>query len=163
MFLILGIEWPFFCVTQWVHTETSYTVQAKVEIMCLCSTPLYPLVQRVVKSSWRSDHSPVSCRESGERQSGPARVHEERFRRGSLYSIRWSCALLQRHFSMVLFSSLCFEILSCWTHTWAVFQPWLWRQQAERRPLIFLPKDFFPLCRRESGSDSGIEPLWAVQ
>lgn len=43
------------------------------------------------------------------------------------------------------FPSLCFEILSCWTHTWAVFQPWLWRQQAERRPLIFLPKEFLPL------------------
>lgn len=66
--------------------------------------------------------------------------------------------------SVGCFFSFCFEILSCWTHTWAAFQPWLWRQQAERRPLIFLPKEFFPLSVDvKSGWGSGIESLWAVQ
>lgn len=71
-------------------------------------------------------------------------VHQQRFSGGSLRSLHRPCTLLQRCFTRMLFP-LCFEIPSCWTHTRAVFQPCLWRQQAERMPLIFLPKEFSSL------------------
>lgn len=70
----------------------------------------------------------------------------EGVRKGSvkaLYILSTGRVLCFQWHVFFFFLSLCFEILSCWTHTWAVFQPRLWRQQAERRPLIFLPKELF--------------------
>lgn len=89
----LWLHWPEWILWGWT----------KAQIISLHSNPPNPLMQRVVMSSWKTEKRPVSCRESEECYTGPARVHEERFSQGFLYSIHWSCTLLQRCFSRMLF------------------------------------------------------------
>lgn len=109
-------------------------------MICHCSIALHPPVQRVVKSSCLTEHIPVSCRELGKGQS-----HSAWGKVQSILAIFYPLVVYSNFQIECFFFSFCFEILSRWTHTQAVFQPWLWRQQAERRLLIFLPKDIFAL------------------
>lgn len=114
-----------------------------------CAALQYALwSRRVVKSSRLTEHDPFHAGNQWR-----SRVDQPESARGKLqpgFSIFYPsvlCSALQ--WDVVFLSSpplaLCFEILSCQTHSWAVFQPRLWRQQAERRPLIFLPKEFLAL------------------
>lgn len=124
---------------------------------------------RVVESSRLTEHGPFHAGNQWR-----SRVDQPESARGkvqpgsSIFCPSVVCSPLQ--WDVVFLSpshphlALCFEILSCRTHSWAVFQPRLWRQQAERGPLIFLPKEFWRSLRRcESGWGSGIKPLSAAR
>lgn len=72
-----------------------------------------------------------------------SRAAEESFGQASQYSTSWPSASQWNgccgfFFFLCPLVALCFEILSCWTHSWAALQPPLWRQPSEGRPLIFL-------------------------
>lgn len=116
-----------------------------------CAALQYALwSRRVVKSSRLTEHDPFHAGNQWR-----SRVDQPESARGKVqpgFSIFYPsvvCSALQWDvvflFPTTPLSLFCFEILSCRTHSWAVFQPRLWRQQAERRPLIFLPKEFLAL------------------
>lgn len=105
---------------------------------CAAVYPRVHTARQVRLANWAW---PISCRESTKGQSGPAGLQRKASVRP--LSILPAGPLLHNGMVVVFFFlsplvALCFEILSCWTHSWAALQPPLWRQPSEGRSLIFL-------------------------
>lgn len=96
-----------------VHPSVSFVAQSKVTL-----------------ANWAQlCFMPLNAQQEEEEGAGGGR-----FSCGHLFAIGLTLFLVQISFPLIL--------KICWTHTWAGFSVDVWRQQAEPRPLIFLPGEF---------------------